>query len=151
MAEPLTVRVFLGRSACLWWIGRIISTRFGSIAALNAKRTRLYAKQSAGTTFFYRYPMAPASSPVSTIPSGPLPLASRDNAYILLYDACYARGSTFRLNVFWMTGLLNPKSSEFRPLFFVLLVVYLGQGIIHPIAVLCFSKSAFGRDLKLTK
>ena len=49
-----------------------------------------------------------------------------------------------------MTGLLDPKSSEFFLIighFFVLLmilVVYLGHGIVlHPVAVLFFSKSVF--------
>ena len=49
-------------------------------------------------------------------------------------------------------GLLNPKSSEIRHfLWCLILVVYLGHGIFHPLvaAVLVFFKSVFGGDLKL--
>ena len=63
-------------------------------------------------------------------------------------DACYDRGSTFRLKCFLNdgTGLLNPKSSEVVGFFLLhmILVVYLGHGIFHPVYVvvaLSFSKS----------
>ena len=33
----------------------------------------------------------------------------------------------------------------------MILAVYLGHGVFHPVAVLSFSKSVFGRGLKLPK
>ena len=47
-----------------------------------------------------------------------------------------------------MTGVLNSKSSEMGHFFFcVILVVYLGHGIFHPVAVFFFSKTVFGGGL----
>ena len=49
-----------------------------------------------------------------------------------------------------MTGFRNnPKSSEIGHLFCMIFVVYLGHGICHPVAVLFFFQSVFGRGLKL--
>ena len=50
-----------------------------------------------------------------------------------------------------MTGLLSPKSSEIRHFCRMFPVVYLSHGIFHPAAFLFFSKSVFGRGLKLPK
>ena len=49
-----------------------------------------------------------------------------------------------------MTGLLIPKNVGIRPFFSMILVVYLGHGIFHPVvALLFFSKSVFGRGLNV--
>ena len=50
-----------------------------------------------------------------------------------------------------MTGLLNPKSLEIRPIFFymILIVSILDHEIFLPVAVAFFSKRVFWRGLKL--
>ena len=48
-----------------------------------------------------------------------------------------------------MTGLLSQKSSAIRHSFCKILVVHLGHGIFHPVAVLVFSTSFFRGGLKL--
>ena len=54
-----------------------------------------------------------------------------------------------------MTGLLNPKSSEKKIVghscCMMILVVYLGNGVFHPVAVPPHLQISFGRDLKLPK
>ena len=48
-----------------------------------------------------------------------------------------------------MTGLLNPKSSETPHLLSCMtLVMYLGHGIIHPVAVSFLFKPVFGIGLE---
>ena len=60
---------------------------------------------------------------------------------------CYDRGSTFRLQWFQnYRGILSSKSSEVYAFFVVgvILVVYLGDGILQPpAAVLIFVKISF--------
>ena len=66
----------------------------------------------------------------------------------------YDRGIPFFGDFFfWMTGLLNPKSSEITPFFFcVMLIVYLGHRIFHPGQQFIFSpRSVLGRGLTLQK
>ena len=46
-----------------------------------------------------------------------------------------------------MTGPLTSKSSETGQLVRVILLVYLGHGSFHPVAVFVFYKSVFGRGL----
>ena len=68
-------------------------------------------------------------------------------------DAWYDRCCTFRLKWFLkMTERLNPKSSE-TGLFFCLmiLVVYLGNGNFHPVAVYSSPKSVLGEVLRSPK
>ena len=51
-----------------------------------------------------------------------------------------------------MTGFLNPKIvGNTHRLFLRILVVYLGHGVFHPVAVLFFSTSVFRIGLKLPK
>ena len=48
-----------------------------------------------------------------------------------------------------MTRLLNPKSPKIGNFVLMILIVYPGHGVFHLGAVLVFSKSVFGRGLKL--
>ena len=58
-------------------------------------------------------------------------------------DACYDRGSTFRLKCFLNDRVHQPKIvGKYAPLiFFMILVVYLGHGSFHPVALSFFSSS----------
>ena len=55
-------------------------------------------------------------------------------------EACYNSGSQ---NVFWVTGFLNPKSSEFISRVSICFGVYLSHGIVHRVATLFSSKISF--------
>ena len=58
-------------------------------------------------------------------------------------DACYDRGSSFRLKCFLNDGAAQPKIVGNRIFLFMILAVYLGHGIFHPVAGLIFLQISF--------
>ena len=50
-----------------------------------------------------------------------------------------------------MAGLFNPKHSEFRSIFAIVFVEYLGRGIVRRVALFIFPKSGFARGIELLK
>ena len=60
------------------------------------------------------------------------------------YDTCYDREGTFREKTFLNSGApFNPKIVGNRSFVCMILVVYLGHGVFHLVAVLFLSKSVF--------
>ena len=51
--------------------------------------------------------------------------------------------AVFGQNVIWVTGLLSPKSFEFKSCVAIFFGVYLSHGIVHRVAILFSSKISF--------
>ena len=81
-----------------------------------------------------------APGPHKQIPRCSIPHANNN----IRYSASCDRGSTFGGSVFWLTALLNPKSSLFQSSCVgVFFVVDLSHGIVHRAIIFIFLKISF--------
>ena len=142
---------------CLWitstiWLLTYTYTHCHPMIAARASTSIQHAPP-----FFPSPQLPPAAQPPWRTPKT---LAAKDHRrqVIFFQDACYDRGGSFRLLVFWMEEiLLNPRSfgnalSFFFPFLAMTIVVYRGQWLFfHPVSSLfCRQNSFWERSRKLS-